>query len=134
MEQHFRRATSRGIPKFSKIFFRKFSFHLTLLPENLEFSVEWFAFQKVNGFRNFWIFFRETSVPFRKFWLDGKRRVSTDQIYLYLCNKLPTEKLLQGAFKTILYPEEAERLTQISPERKSADKSLISFLILFHFI
>ena len=78
--------------------------------------------------------FRENSVPFRKFWLDGKRPVSTDQVYLYLCHKLPTQKLFQGAFKTILYPEEAERLTQISAERKSADKSLISFLILFYFI
>ena len=77
--------------------------------------------------------FREISVPFRKFWLDGKRPVSTDQVYLYLCHKLPTQKLFQGAFKTILYPEEAERLTQISAERKSADKSLIS-LILFYFI
>ena len=78
--------------------------------------------------------FREISVPFRKSWLDGKRPVTTDQIYLYLCHKLPTRKLSQGAFKTILYPEKAERLTQISAERKSADQSLISFLILFYLI
>ena len=56
--------TSRGIPKFSKFFPRKFSFHSTLLPEFLEFSVEWLAFRKFNSFRNFWKLFREFSVPF----------------------------------------------------------------------
>ena len=55
MEQHFsvdctgnddfptfpkKRTTSRGIPKFSKKISRKFSFHSTLLPEFLKFSVE----------------------------------------------------------------------------------------------
>ena len=46
------------------IFPRKFSFHSTLLPEFLEFSVEWSAFRKFNSFRNFWKRFREFSVPF----------------------------------------------------------------------
>ena len=36
----------------------------TLLPEFLEFSVEWLAFRKFNSFRNFWKLFREFSVPF----------------------------------------------------------------------
>ena len=45
------RATLRGMPKFSKKFSRKFSFHSTLLPENLEFSVDWFAFRKFNSSR-----------------------------------------------------------------------------------
>lgn len=58
------RATARGIPKFSKFFPPKFSFHSTLLPEFLEFSVEWLAFRKFNSFRNFWKLFREFSVPF----------------------------------------------------------------------
>ena len=57
--------------------------------------------------------FREISVPFRNFWLDGKRPVSTDQIYLYLRHKMPTRKSFQGAFKTILYPEEATPHTNL---------------------
>ena len=74
-----KRATLRGIPRFSKISSRKFSFHSILLLENLEFSVEWFAFRKLNSVRDFWKLFREFSVPFaafpnfRKFWLNGKR-------------------------------------------------------------
>ena len=50
------RTTLRGVPIFSKTFSRKFSFHSTLLPECLEFSVEWFVFRKFNSFgisRNF---------------------------------------------------------------------------------
>ena len=43
------RATSRGIPKFSKFFSQNFFFS-TLLLENLEFSVKWFAFWKFNRF------------------------------------------------------------------------------------
>ena len=58
------RAALRGMPKISKKFSRKFSLHSTLLPENLEFSVEWFAFLKLNNFQNFWKLFREISVPF----------------------------------------------------------------------
>ena len=53
-----KRTTSRGIPKFSETFSRKFSFHSTLLPGFLEFLVERFAFQKFNSFRNFWKLFR----------------------------------------------------------------------------
>ena len=79
MEQHFsvdctgnddfptfpkKRTTSRGITKFSKKISRKFSFHSTLLPEFLKFSVEWFAIRKFNSFRNFWKLFQEISVPF----------------------------------------------------------------------
>ena len=45
-------------------FFRKFSFHSTLLPKFLEYSFEWFALRKFNSFRNFWKIFREISVPF----------------------------------------------------------------------
>ena len=51
-------------PNFRKQFSWKFSFHSTLLPEFLKFSVEWFAFQKFNSFRNFWKLFQEISVPF----------------------------------------------------------------------
>ena len=57
-----KRSTSRA--KFSKKFSRKFSFHSTLLPEFLQFSVEWFAFRKFNSFRNFWKLFQEIYVPF----------------------------------------------------------------------
>ena len=60
---------------------------------------------EIQQFAEFLEPFRENSVPFRKFWLDGERPVSTDQVYLYLCHKLPTEKLIQGAFKTIFYPD-----------------------------
>ena len=42
--------------KFSKSFSWKFPFHLTFIPESLEFSVEWFAFRKFNNFRIFWNF------------------------------------------------------------------------------
>ena len=59
-----KRTTSRGIPKYWKKFPRKFSFHSTLLPEFLKFSIEWFAFRKFNSFRNFWKLFQELSVPF----------------------------------------------------------------------
>ena len=58
------RTASRSIPKFSKKISRKFSFHSTLLPKFLKFSVEWFAFRKFNSFRNFWKLFQEISVPF----------------------------------------------------------------------
>ena len=54
-----KRTTSRGIH-----FSRKVSFHSTLFPKVLEFSVEWFEFQKFKSFRNFWKLFWETSVPF----------------------------------------------------------------------
>lgn len=47
-----------------EIFSPKFSFHSALLPEFLEFSVEWLTFRKFNSFRNFWKLFREFSVPF----------------------------------------------------------------------
>ena len=46
------------------MFSRKFSFDSTMLPENLEFSVESFAFRPFNSFRNFWKLFREISVSF----------------------------------------------------------------------
>ena len=72
MEQHFQRfrkqrTTSRGIPKFSKIFSPEGSFPFTSLSEFLEFSVKWFAF----NFRNFWKPFPAIPVPFTpvfKFW------------------------------------------------------------------
>ena len=78
--------------------------------------------------------FREISVPFRNFWLDGKRPVSTDQIYLYICAiKCQPRSHFKAPLKQSCTPRRL-RLTQISSERKSADKSLISFLILFYFI
>ena len=49
---------------FEFFFSRQLSFHSTLFPEFLEFSVEWLAFRKFNSFRNFWKLFREFSVPF----------------------------------------------------------------------
>ena len=65
----FRHFQKRGQPRevypnFRKKIPRKFSFHSTLLPEFLKFSIEWFAFRKFNSFRNFWKLFQELSVPF----------------------------------------------------------------------
>ena len=63
MEQHFpkfpkKRTTSRGIyPNFEFFFSRKFSFYSFLLPEFVEFSVEWFTFQKFKSFREISIAF-----------------------------------------------------------------------------
>ena len=51
-------------PNFRNFFSRKFSFHSTLLPEFLEFSVEWFAFRKFNSFRISWNLFRKIAAPF----------------------------------------------------------------------
>ena len=52
-------------------------FHLRLLPEFLEFSVEWFAFRKFNRFRNFWKLYYLLLFPnFRTFWSNGKRPLS----------------------------------------------------------
>ena len=75
------RTTSRGIPIFSKTFSRKFSFHSTLLPECLEFSVEWFVFRKFNSFgisRNFsgkFLFHLKLFPNVWKFWLKDYRFV-----------------------------------------------------------
>ena len=71
----------RGKPKFSKMFSRKFSLHSTMLPENLEFSVEWFAFRKIiQQFPEFLETFPENFCTichrfqiFESFWLNGKR-------------------------------------------------------------
>ena len=52
-------------------------FHLRLLPEFLEFSVEWFAFRKFKRFRNFWKLYYLLLFPnFRTFWSNGKRSLS----------------------------------------------------------
>ena len=75
------RTTSRGIPIFWKTFSRKFSFHSTLLPECLEFSVEWFVFRKFNSFgisRNFsgkFLFHLKLFPNVWKFWLKDYRFV-----------------------------------------------------------
>jgi len=69
MEQHFpqfpeKRPTSGAIPKFPKISYREFLLHLIFIPIFPEFSVEQFAFRKLN---NFWFFrklSKEISVPF----------------------------------------------------------------------
>ena len=56
-----------NLARYTQIFekiFPHFSFRSALLPEFLEFFVEWFAFRKLNSFRNFWKLFREISVPF----------------------------------------------------------------------
>ena len=81
---------------------------------------------EIQQFPDFLETFREISVPFRKFWLDGKRSVSTDQVYLYLCHELPTRKLFQGAFN--LYPEQAERLTNLGSRTLSASPAPTPFL------
>ena len=44
------RTTSRGIPRFSRNFSRKFSFHSTLFPEFQKFSVKWFPFSEIQQF------------------------------------------------------------------------------------
>ena len=52
-------------------------FHLRLLSEFLEFSVEWFPFWKFNRFQNFWKLYYLLLFPnFRKFWSNGKRPLS----------------------------------------------------------
>jgi len=43
----------RGIPKFSEISNRRFSWHLIFFQEFRELLVEWFAFRKYNNFRIF---------------------------------------------------------------------------------
>ena len=50
--------------KFRNFFSRKLSFHLRLLPEFVEFPVEWCAFRKCNRFWNFWKLLRQISVPY----------------------------------------------------------------------
>ena len=102
--------------------------------KGIEFSVEWFAFQKFNSSRNFWKLSGNILYLFESFgWMYGKRPLSTDHVCLYSCHKPPTRKLFQGAFNNLVPRGGDERLTQISAERKCADKSLISFLILFYF-
>ncbi len=59
-----KRTTSQGRPKFSKTISGNFQFHLILLMEFPGFSVEWFAFRKVNTFQIFWKLSQEISVPF----------------------------------------------------------------------
>ena len=49
-------------------FYRKFSFHSTLLPEFLEFTVEWLAFLKFNSF---FLYHLPLFPIFQKFWLTG---------------------------------------------------------------
>jgi hypothetical protein len=56
--------SARSIPKFSKISDREFPFHLILLREFPEFSVEWFAFPKYNNFQIFWKLSKKIYVPF----------------------------------------------------------------------
>ena len=53
MEQQFseRRTTLGGIQKSSKISYREIPFHMTLLSQFLEFSVELFTFQQSSNFR-----------------------------------------------------------------------------------
>ena len=65
-------------PRFWKICFQEFSFHLIVLPEFPRFSVGWFAFRKFN---NSWIFFLKILYhlpPFRKylnFWSNRKHLI-----------------------------------------------------------
>ena len=85
MEQHFpefpkKGATSRGIPKFLKNFFSpKFSFHSTLLPKFLEFSIERIAFRistvsAISGnFFGKFLYHLPLFQNVRKFLLNGKR-------------------------------------------------------------
>ena len=82
---------------------------------------------EIQQFPEFLETFREISVPFRKFWLDGKRPVSTDQVYLYLCHKLPTQKLIQGTFKTIFR-------RRLNASHKSLLKEKVPINHLFHFL
>ena len=92
--------------------------------------MEWFAFQKFNSFRNFWKLSGKILYLFESFgWMYGKRPLSTDHVYLYSCHKLPTRKLFQGAFKTILYPEEA-----MNASHKSRLKENVPINHLFHFL
>jgi len=45
--------TVRGIPKFLEISWREFTSHLTFLPKFSEFSVDWFAYRKIQQFLAF---------------------------------------------------------------------------------
>jgi len=73
MEQHFpqfpeKKTTSRAIPKFPKISYREFLFHLIFSPE---FSVEWFAFRFPGNFPRKLPYHLPPFQKFRKFWLNG---------------------------------------------------------------
>ena len=59
-----KRATLRGITRFSETFSRKFSFHSTLLSEFLEVLVVWFTFQNFNSLWNFWKLSWKISIQF----------------------------------------------------------------------
>ena len=98
--------------------------------KGIEFSVEWFAFQKFNSSRNFWKLSGKILYLFESFgWMYGKRPLSTDHVCLYSCHKPPPRKLFQGAFKTILYPEEA-----MNASHKSRLKENVPINHLFHFL
>ena len=102
------RATAQGIPKFSKFFSRKFSFHSTLLPENLEFSVECLPIRKFNSFRNSGNFsgkFLYDLPPFPnfgKFWFNGKRPGSKFDTTLSQSLARPQMAILNGICDFIL--------------------------------
>jgi len=58
------RATSLGIPKFCKNWYREFPSHLIFRPKFPEFSVEWLAFRKFNNSRICRKLSHETVLPF----------------------------------------------------------------------
>ena len=97
----FRHFQTRGQPRevypnFRKNFSGKFSFHSTLLPEFLKFSVEWFAIREFNRFRYFWKLFQEISVPFASVSNFSKVLVEWKAPKPYQTSKAPSSCLGAG--------------------------------------
>ena len=85
MEQHFPKSLKKGTTSrrytqiFENFFPEVFFLHSTVLPEFLEFSVEWFAFGNSTAFEisgnvsGKFLYHLPLFSSFRKFWLSGKR-------------------------------------------------------------
>ena len=85
MEQHFPKSLKKGTTSrrythiFENFFPEVFFLHSTVLPEFLEFLVEWFAFGNSTAFEisgnvsGKFLYHLPLFSSFRKFWLSGKR-------------------------------------------------------------
>ena len=80
---------------------------------------------EIQQFPDFLETFREISVPFRKFWLDGKRSVSTDQVYLYLCHELNCQP---GSYFKAPLKQSCTQLTNLGSRTLSASPAPTPFL------
>ena len=84
MEQHFQKFPRTGQPRKVYPNFQKNFTRSLLSIQFLELSVQWFTFQKLNSFQNFWKLFREISVPFVMF--SKYSKVLVEWKALYICN------------------------------------------------